>query len=260
MGNNNGESQRLISRVGEEKYNNDGCLMKLIKYNNANDIFVEFQDENKLVIHGAYKEFKNGNIKNPYFRDIANIGCVGKITTRTNGVPKSSYSLWTNMLKRCYDAKTQEKQPTYIGCKVCEDWLCFENFDKWYNENYYEVNNEAMHLDKDILIKGNRIYSPSTCVFAPQTINKLFLKRDATRGKYPIGVTLHKRDKIYEAHCSIGTDISKYLGRYNNEIDAFYSYKKFKESRIKEIADNYKDKIPQNLHEAMYNYVIDIND
>ena len=260
MGNNNGESQRLISRIGEEKYNNDGCLMKLVKYNNANNIVVEFQDENRLIIHGAYKEFKNGSIKNPYFRGIANVACVGKTSTRINGIPKSSYNLWTNMIKRCYDTKAQEKQPTYIGCSVCEEWLIFENFDNWYNENYYELKNEVMNLDKDILVKGNRIYSPNTCVFVPQSINKLFLKRDSTRGKYPMGVSFHKRDNVYEAHCSIGTSVSKYLGRYNNEIDAFYSYKKFKESRIKEIADNYKDKIPQNLYKAMYNYVIDIND
>lgn len=260
MGNNNGESQRLINRIGEEKYNNDGCLMKLIKYNNTNDIFVEFQDDNKTIIHGAYKEFKNGSIKNPYFRDISNVGCVGKISTRINGIPKSSYNLWTNMLKRCYDAKIQEKQPTYKGCSVCEEWLCFEKFDKWYNENYYEIENESMQLDKDIIAKGNKIYSPETCIFVPQSINKLFLKRNSTRGNCPIGVCYHKRDNVYESYCSVSTGVHKYLGYYDNSNDAFNSYKIFKENRIKEIADTYKNKIPMELYNAMYRYKVEITD
>lgn len=234
--------------------------MKIIEYNNSNNILIEFQDEYKTIVHGAYREFKNGTINNPFFKGVSGIGCLGNTKTKTNNITKKSYNLWVNMLKRCYDIKAQEKQPTYIGCTVCDEWLIYEKFEIWYNQNYYEIGYEDMQLDKDILVKGNKIYSPKTCVFVPQTINKLFLKRDSTRGKYPIGVTFHKRDKIYESHCSIGTDISKYLGRYNNEIDAFESYKKFKESRIKEIADNYRDKIPKNLYEAMYNYVIDIND
>lgn len=260
MGNNKGESQRLITRLNEERYNIQGCLMKLIEYNNSNNILIEFQDEYKFIVHGAYREFKEGSIRNPYFRDVLNIGYVGNAKTKENGKSKRAYITWINMMKRCYDIKTQEKQPTYIGCITSDEWLCFANFEKWYNENYYEIDGEQMCLDKDILIKGNKIYSSKTCIFVSQTINKLFLKRNSTRGNSPIGVSYHKRDELYEAYCSVGKDKSKFLGYYKNKTDAFNAYKIFKENRIKEIADNNKDKIPTILYDVMYRYEVDITD
>ena len=128
MGNNNGDKQRLIKRLNEEGYNKQGCHMKIIKYNNSNNILIEFQDEHKFVIHGAYREFKEGCVKNPYFKDVLNIGCVGNTTTKENGISKRAYITWTNMMKRCYDIKTQEKQPTYIGCVTSDEFFCFYNF------------------------------------------------------------------------------------------------------------------------------------
>ena len=84
------------------------------------------------------------------------------LVRKINGKHTKVYSVWHDMLGRCYNKKYQEKKPTYIGCTVCEEWHNFQNFAKWYEENYYEVNNEEMALDKDILIKGNKIYSPQT--------------------------------------------------------------------------------------------------
>ena len=86
------------------------------------------------------------------------------------------------MLRRCYDEKLHKKYPTYIDCKVCEEWLNFQNFAKWYYNNYYEIENEKICLDKDILHKGNKIYSPDNCVFVPNNINVLFVKSDKSRG------------------------------------------------------------------------------
>lgn len=68
------------------------------------------------------------------------------------------------MIKRCYNQKCLLKDNTYRGCSVCDEWLNFQNFGEWYDENYYEVPNEVMDLDKDILHKGNKIYSPDNCV------------------------------------------------------------------------------------------------
>ena len=121
------------------------------------------------------------------------------------------------------------------------------------------VKNQRMCLDKDILHKGNKIYSDETCCFVPEKINTLLIKCDKSRGDCPIGVTYRKRDKIYEVNCSNGEG-SDYLGRFDNINDAFHIYKVHKEKIIKQRADEYKQYLPQNVYEALYNYQVEITD
>ncbi len=167
------------------------------------------------------------------------------------------------MLERCYDDKYQERKPTYKECEVCTEWHDFQNFSEWYNDNYYEIPNESMALDKDILFKGNKIYSPETCVFVPQNINKLFTKRDNDRGKCPIG-TYQLPDGNYGVYCNNGYGKSDYLGVYSTKEEAFRVYKQYKEKIIKEVIDLYEGIIPEphysKLKKAMYNYRVEIDD
>ena len=79
------------------------------------------------------------------------------------------YSVWRHMLYRCYSLEYQSRFATYVGCTVCEEWKYLSNFKKWFDENYIE----GFDLDKDILVKGNKIYSPDTSVFVPKHINYL---------------------------------------------------------------------------------------
>lgn len=161
--------------------------------------------------------------------------------------------------------KLKDKYSTYKNCTVCDEWLYYPNFKQWYDNNYYEVNNEEMHLDKDILNKGNKVYSPETCVFVPQSINSLFIKSDKTRGDLPIGVDWHKANQVYQTRCRVFNvktlkNNSKYLGCYNTPQEAFDTYKKAKEENIKQIADYYKDRIPSKLYDTMYSYEVEITD
>ena len=168
-----------------------------------------------------------------------------------------SYSIWQNILARCYDAKVHLKYPTYKGCSVCEEWLLFSNFKKWFDENYVE----GWHLDKDILVKGNKIYSSDTCCFVPKEINKMFTKSNSIRGKYPIGVTFHKGKydaTITRTRCGIKKRTT--IGSFPTPEDAFVAYKIAKEMWIKEVADNWKDSLKPNVYEAIYNYNVEITD
>ena len=256
-------SKKIVDRIGEESYNSEGTLMKIIEYKNNSNILVEFQDEYKYKKSTTYQMFKKGNVKNLYDKTVCGIGYVGE------GIYDKKtylyiYKKWCSMLERCYDPYTINKHPTYKDCYVCNYWHCFQNFCKWWEENIYKCNNESMHLDKDILIKGNKIYSPETCIIAPQRINNLFVKRDVARGEYPIGVCWVKVNNKFRAYCGIldkennKKDIN--LGRYNTIEEAFLAYKKFKENYIKQVADEYKDLIPKELYEALYKYEVDIND
>ena len=126
---------------------------------------------------------------------------------KVNGKYFKFYVVWTSMLQRCYSEKYQTKKPTYRGCSVCDGWLLLSNFKVWFDVNY----REGMALDKDILVKGNKIYSPDTCRFVPQYINSLLCDSGAARGDLPLGVSAMKSKlkngqitTTYEARCNDG--------------------------------------------------------
>lgn len=251
-----------MSRVGEENTNNFGSEMIITKYRKYSDIDVYFPEYDWTAEHVQCGQFKKGTIACPYEKRTYGYGYLGegKYKARKNKKPTRIYDTWNSMLQRCYDPKYKEKHPTYIDCIVCEEWHNFQNFSEWYEENYYEIEGEVMNLDKDILVKNNKIYSPDTCVFVPQSINSLFIKRDIDRGNLPIGVHYDKQHKKYKAQCSIGLGKQKNLGRYDTQEEAFKVYKAFKEAHIKKIADDYLEFIPSNLYQAMINYEIEIED
>lgn len=259
--------QMSNSRLGEINYNNFGSKIKIIAYRKFNDIDIYFEEYDWIAYNREYGDFKKGGVECPYEPRVYNIGYVGdgKYKTKINGKSTMAYEIWKGMLRRCYDKKYHEKYPTYKDCEVCEEWLNFQNFAEWYRLNYYEVGNEKMHLDKDILYKGNKIYSPETCVFVPQRINSLFNKsktyKNKTNKELPIGVFEHG-DK-YIARCRVykdGKSESIYLGTYNTEYEAFKSYKAYKENLIKQVADYYEHIIDRELYKAMYEYEIEIDD
>ena len=210
--------------------------------------------------HVQYNQFIKGTITCGYEPRVYGVGYLaeGKYKPSENGKKTKYYDVWNKMLYRCYSPKYIQKHPTYEHCEVCKEWLNFQVFSDWFQTNYYEIEGQIMNLDKDILCKGNKIYSPQTCIFVPQTINILFIKRDNDRGKFPVGVTYH-RNKKYEAQCNMNGK-RKYLGNYKSPEEAFYVYKNFKENYIKEVANQYKNVIPQKLYDAMIKYEIEIDD
>lgn len=185
----------------------------------------------------------------------------GKYPGSINGKNTKEYQCWNHMLQRCYSLKCQEKYPTYKGCTVCDEWLYFQIFAAWHNNNYYEVSLLGRtEIDKDILVKGNKIHSPDTCVFVPRSINLLFTKRDASRGEYPIGVNYYKTTGKYRAEINYGDGKRHHLGYFNSPEKAFSVYKVAKEAHIKEVAKTYRTHIPVALYEAMMSYEVDVND
>lgn len=176
------------------------------------------------------------------------------IPTREKGTRTKSYVAWRSMIDRCYGEKRKKSSPTYRNCSVCDEWLTFSNFKKWFDEHYVE----GWQLDKDIISKGNRVYSPEKCCFVPPEINYLFLRRQNHRGKYPIGVRLENGKKFLAFITKFGTPT--YLGRYNTMEDAFMTYKNAKEAYIKEVADKWKGKLDPRVYKAMYEYQVEITD
>jgi len=247
------------SRLGETKVNKQGEIMFIVKYNKASDIVIQFKTTGELITCN-YGEFKSGKIKSHFIPSVYGVGITGLERAKEGNLPIKSYAVWNDMLSRCYSIKRQERQPTYIGCSVCDEWLYYSNFKKFYDEKFYIVEGFRTELDKDILIKGNKVYSPKTCVFVPSNINNLFTSRKKFRGEYQIGVHLDKRTNKYSSYCNTADIPQKYLGAFLTPLEAFEAYRKCKEQVIKDIANKYKMQIPNNLYNAMINYIVEIND
>ena len=250
----------MKNRIGEERVNNFGSTMIIVEYNTSMNMTIYFPQYNYMKEGVAYKEFLLGKVKCPYEPRIFNKGYIGEgIYSCSNH--QEMYAVWRGLFQRCYNQKNFHKQPTYSNCQVDEQWYNFQNFAQWYEENYYKVKNEEMHLDKDILNKGNKIYSPNNCIFVPERINTLFVKNTKRRGALPIGV--YEQNGKYIAQLSTHIDgkrVKRSLGSYYTPQSAFNAYKQAKELYIKEVADEYKDYIPLKLYEAMYMYEVEFND
>lgn len=167
----------------------------------------------------------------------------------------TSYKTWKGMLCRCYYEKKRPCYPTYADCSVCEEWLTYSNFKKWFDENYIE----GYDLDKDILFKGNKIYSPHACRFVPHEINSILLNRKRNRGILPIGVSKYR--SRFVASMTVHNK-SVYFGVFPTPEEAFQAYKVGKESHIKEVATAYynRGEIDYDIYQSLMNWTIEITD
>lgn len=147
------------------------------------------------------------------------------------------YMTWANMILRAYSASYHKRKPTYTNVSVCEEWLTFSNFKSWMGKQDYE----GKQLDKDILVLGNKVYSPETCIFVTSKENSLFSDCRGARGEYPIGVSFIKTERKYIAYCS-ENGVLKNLGRYIDPLKAHRAWQAKKISIIKEYLISSKDK------------------
>ena len=229
-----------LNRLGEINVNKYGSEYKIIEYKNARNILVQF--DNGYVKRSTYKEFKNGSIKSPFCKSVYGIGYIGigDYKVSINCKLTDCYNCWNSMLRRV----TGRNSTCYKGCSVCEEWLCYQNFAKWWHENYYDCG-EKLELDKDIKVVNNKIYSPDTCLLVPHSINSLFCKSTKSRGKYPLGISRY--ENLYVATVSNkreGCLITKAFKDFNKARE-FYFFVLLK--IINKICDEYADKIPKEI-------------
>lgn len=163
------------------------------------------------------------------------------------------YQYWTNMLTRCYDPNYLIKYPTYKHCKVCDEWLDYQEFALWIDP-YLTENKKGWHLDKDLLFKGNKIYSPETCVLVPEEIN-LILGNKGFSSELPVGVT---RSKVHSKFMATLNENGKprYLGIFNTPEEASSCYIINKELQVRAVAEQWKDSIDFRLYTVLSNFKI----
>lgn len=154
------------------------------------------------------------------------------------------YVVWRSMLERCCSQRWKKRFPTYSNCAVCEEWKTFSCFREWFNQNYIE----GYDLDKDLFSQGSGLYSPSTCVFLPQEINKAILRHGKDNG---LKLGVHKSGERFKAIINVGYKIN--LGVFDTEDDAHEAYVIAKRRHIKTLAKVYlsRGEINQRVYDAL---------
>ena len=244
-----------LNRIGEKFTTNEGFEAEIIKYFNSENITIKLND-NTIIKNITYHNLTKGKVKNKNNKSFYNKGYIG-FGIYSTGVYKKVFSLWKLVLWRCYDKNFHAKQKSYSDKTVCEEWHNFQNFAEWYEENWKPWMDKTWQLDKDILIKGNKIYSPETCCFVPHEINSL-LYVDYRNKKLPIGVTLSPSGNFC---ANLSKDNKQFrIGTYKTVREASEAYKTAKESYIKEKANKWKDKIKPQVYNALISYKVEITD
>ena len=249
-------SKDCVGKVCKSKSSGD---FKILKYNNNENVEIQFLKTGYETTVQLIN-IKSGSIKDPYSPSVCGVGILGtKYPSRVNGVLTKEYDLWYSMLRRCYSDASKKRYPTYESCEVSDKFKSYEYFYEWCNKQI-GFSNKDWHLDKDLLIKGNKVYSEDSCVFLPQEINKVLVKCTASRGEHLIGVYWCKKGKAFKAQISKNKGKPEYLGYFTTETEAFDAYKEAKESFIKEQANNWKSQIDPRAYEALMNYTVEITD
>jgi len=160
----------------------------VVEYVNAKCVHIKFTKTGFLSTVLA-QHVRSGGVKDKLYPNVCCVGYIGDgvYTARLFGKITRQYTAWKNMLKRCYDTQYQEKNSTYKGCSVVKEWHNFQNFAKWFDENYIE----GYDLDKDIRVKGNKVYGPEFCVFVSHSDNTIEACARHFVFKSPDGETTH---------------------------------------------------------------------
>lgn len=162
------------------------------------------------------------------------------------------YDKWTGMLSRAYCEKSKKDQRHYDGVTVCSEWHYFSKFKEWMESQYYE---EDWHLDKDILVPGNKVYCKERCRFVPREINSILVNAEQKTDCYYPGVTYNQSINKFTSRMSVGGR-RVYLGAFNMEIDAFLCYKYWKESYVKSVAEKWKGLICKDVYNSLMTWEI----
>ena len=145
------------------------------------------------------------------------------------------YRKWMAMLGRCYSENVQSRQPTYKGCSVCDEWLIFSNFKKWMEQQDWK----EKHLDKDLLMEGNKVYCPEHCIFVDGAINNFVIDRGSSRGEYMIGVSWVNHASKFVSKCNNPlTGKQEHLGYFTDELQAHLAWKARKHELACQLAES----------------------
>lgn len=243
-------------RVGEKFIHPIYGEYKIIDYQGAKKVTVEF--ESGYINTTSYYNVKNGKgFRDRFKMTKALIGDVNTLNMSKSDI-KKAYGLWCGVLARSSNVENSKVHHRYQDVICGEDFLTFVNFAKWCDKQE-GFRKKGYELDKDIIKKGNRVYTGEFCCFVPRYINTLILTSNAKRGELPLGVSEQRSGyTVKVSRPKIGE--KRYVGFYKDYREAFLKYKEVKESYIKVVAELYKEEIDEKVYNALYDFSIEMGD
>ena len=238
--------------VGNVYQTREGGSVTILLIRNYNDIVVEHNDEYKHQVVTRLSHINSGSIRNPYKPSVYGIGYigVGPYKSCNDGRKTVEYDAWNHMFTRCYSNVYQDKNPSYVGCTVDPIWHNFQNFAHWYcYTGYYNI---GYHLDKDLLVQGNRIYSPNTCTMLPAELNSTLQVKETDR-LLPTGVL--KTNSGYKAQFNNLSE-KAYLGTFNTIEEAHQQYRLAKKRQLIKLAIKYEGRISMVAYQALLKTIL----
>lgn len=242
--------------VGSIYETNGGTSCTVLEYNSNVDVVVRFNDNFGFTRSVTLWDLRKGSVKNPYDKNVQGVGYlgVGGYVAYCNGKDSICYITWVNMLRRCYDENNRKRNPSYEGCSVCEEWLCFQVFASWYYSQ--RGCDKGFHLDKDLLVSGNKMYSPETCCLVPKDINALISYKYKKKNTMPTGVAQRSETRFRACLNVFGKN--KIIGTFDTVEEAAIAYKCAKEDYVKLVANKWKDSIENSVYESLMCWTVNL--
>ena len=225
----------------------------VLEYISNVNIVVKFL-KTGFVTKTTLTQIQLGTVADKLLPRLHGVGVLGdKYTLKEGGVTKREYKLWSGMLYRCYDECYKARFPTYNDCEVSEYFKRYDNFHEWCNTQK-GFTEDGWHLDKDLIVSGNKVYSENNCVFLPEIVNLAIVKPKKSRD-LPTGVSKAYKSRKFAARIGQYGSI-KYLGAFYEIEDAYNTYKDAKKVYITELADKYKHLLDERAYDALINYKV----
>ena len=233
------------AKVGSVFQTNCGSPLVVLEYTSAKKILVVFQDGLSSAFYAHIGNLRKGKYTNPYAKTMAGHGFHGEglYSSKTH---KAFYKTWVYMLIRCYSEVEKADRPHTAEHSCCEEWLNFQNFARWC-EGQPGSSLTGWELDKDVLRKGNVVYSEDACCFIPRRINTIFPKRYAqgdrayltSDGEWQCQVRLEGKRKTFKSK--------------DREKVVTFKVKATKEI-LTSLANTYKDSLAPHVYEALLSW------
>lgn len=243
-------------KVGDRFSTNEGCTVVVTNYDSANRVTVKFEGYNYSACVRS-DSLRKGTVRNPMLPSVYGVGFsgVGDYRVKSEGKHTKQYTAWREMLKRCYSSTLHNRRPSYVSCEACPEWHDYQVFAEWFDRQL-QSGCADIHLDKDILKHGNKLYSPDTCTLIPGDINSLLIDCKAARGNHPVGVFWNKQLRKYQSSCRVGGMKRFHIGLFSCPKEAHEAYREFKEAHVKRVAQKYKGIIDPRAYDALMCYKV----
>lgn len=235
----------------------------VLEYINASHLVIKFLNTGNIRKVGV-SELRKGEIRDNEAFPVHKVGIMDVPNEFKNGKPTSKeYGIWKGVRERCYNENLRHKLMSYKDAEMSENFKRYSYFKEWCNKqigfNSVDDKGKGFHLDKDILIKGNKVYSEDTCCFVPAEINCAISNNKSVRGQFPQGVIYNCNKTRYRARIQRDNKWES-LGTYDTPEEAFQVYKPVKEAHIKSLANKWKDQIDPRAYKALMNWTISVDD